>query len=155
MFRSSLSTHRLAYKFFSSVALLKCKENYWWRPWRFFISISQFFFSLFWSKVHVSTDHRKSEGSTQYPCTYAGCGDKELVQVLCPFCEKHFCLKYVLYLSNQSTHTHLYCLWPYGFPITQYIFSRHRHQSDHECDKLEAPKHRMSATQQLVKEIVG
>lgn len=74
-------------------------------------------------KVHVSTDHGKSEGSTQYLCTYTGCGDKELMQVLCPFCEKHFCLK-------------------------------HRHQSDHECDKLEAPKHRMSATQQLVKEIV-
>ncbi|XP_075069821.1 AN1-type zinc finger protein 1 isoform X2 [Mixophyes fleayi] len=33
-------------------------------------------------------------------------------------------------------------------------WSRHRHQSDHECEKLEALKPRMSATQQLVKEIV-
>ncbi|XP_018423496.1 PREDICTED: AN1-type zinc finger protein 1 isoform X1 [Nanorana parkeri] len=74
-------------------------------------------------EVTVSTDHEKSEGSTHYPCTYKGCSDKELVQVLCPFCAKHFCFRY-------------------------------RHQSDHECDKLEAPKPRMSATQQLVKEIV-
>ncbi|KAG8546692.1 hypothetical protein GDO81_029972 [Engystomops pustulosus] len=34
------------------------------------------------------------------------------------------------------------------------VSSRHRHQSDHECEKLEAPKQRMFATQQLVKEIV-
>ncbi|XP_069587636.1 AN1-type zinc finger protein 1 isoform X3 [Ranitomeya imitator] len=63
------------------------------------------------------------EGSTQHPCTYTGCGGKELVEVLCPFCKKHFCL-------------------------------RHRHQPDHKCDQLEAPKPRMAATQQLVKEIV-
>ncbi|MBN3285803.1 ZFAN1 protein, partial [Polyodon spathula] len=30
----------------------------------------------------------------------------------------------------------------------------HRHQDDHECEKLEVPKPRMAATQQLVKEIV-
>ncbi|XP_040289056.1 AN1-type zinc finger protein 1 [Bufo bufo] len=65
----------------------------------------------------------QSEGSTQYPCSYTGCTGKELVEVFCPFCRKHFCL-------------------------------RHRHQPDHECEKLEAPKPRMSATQQLVKEIV-
>ncbi|XP_073535605.1 AN1-type zinc finger protein 1 isoform X1 [Phyllobates terribilis] len=65
----------------------------------------------------------QSDGSIQHPCTYAGCGGKELVEVLCPFCKKHFCL-------------------------------RHRHQPDHECDQLEAPKQRMCATQQLVKEIV-
>ncbi|XP_075069820.1 AN1-type zinc finger protein 1 isoform X1 [Mixophyes fleayi] len=74
-------------------------------------------------KVPTSVSGGESEGSSQYPCTYQGCSGKELVQVLCPFCEKHFCF-------------------------------RHRHQSDHECEKLEALKPRMSATQQLVKEIV-
>ncbi|KAM9308404.1 AN1-type zinc finger protein 1 [Gastrophryne carolinensis] len=75
------------------------------------------------AEVPTSSDRGQCEGSSQYPCTYKGCAGKELVKVLCPFCEQHFCF-------------------------------RHRHQSDHECDKLEAPKHRMSATQQLVKEIV-
>ncbi|XP_037659245.1 AN1-type zinc finger protein 1 isoform X3 [Choloepus didactylus] len=31
---------------------------------------------------------------------------------------------------------------------------RHRHQSDHECEKLEIPKPRMAATQKLVKDII-
>ncbi|XP_069477377.1 AN1-type zinc finger protein 1 [Ambystoma mexicanum] len=31
----------------------------------------------------------------------------------------------------------------------------HRHQSDHECEKLESPQPRMAATQQLVKDIIG
>ncbi|XP_072269349.1 AN1-type zinc finger protein 1 [Pyxicephalus adspersus] len=44
-------------------------------------------------EVPVSVDHVKSEGSTQYPCTYKGCSDRELVEVLCPFCEKHFCFR--------------------------------------------------------------
>ncbi|XP_042536648.1 AN1-type zinc finger protein 1 isoform X3 [Dipodomys spectabilis] len=30
----------------------------------------------------------------------------------------------------------------------------HRHQSDHECEKLEIPKPRMAATQKLVKDII-
>lgn len=32
---------------------------------------------------------------------------------------------------------------------------RHRHQSDHECEKLDTPQPRMAATQQLVKHIIG
>lgn len=32
---------------------------------------------------------------------------------------------------------------------------RHRHQSDHECEKLELPKPRMAATQKLVRDIIG
>ncbi|NXD21954.1 ZFAN1 protein, partial [Spelaeornis formosus] len=32
---------------------------------------------------------------------------------------------------------------------------RHRHQSDHECEKLDTPKPRMAATQQLVQHIIG
>ncbi|XP_053874529.1 AN1-type zinc finger protein 1 isoform X2 [Malaclemys terrapin pileata] len=31
---------------------------------------------------------------------------------------------------------------------------RHRHQSDHECEKLDTPKPRMAATQKLVKDII-
>ncbi|XP_061850428.1 AN1-type zinc finger protein 1 isoform X6 [Colius striatus] len=31
---------------------------------------------------------------------------------------------------------------------------RHRHQSDHECEKLDTPKPRMAATQQLVQHII-
>ncbi len=32
---------------------------------------------------------------------------------------------------------------------------RHRHQDDHKCEKLEIPKPRMAATQELVQKIVG
>lgn len=32
---------------------------------------------------------------------------------------------------------------------------RHRHQDDHNCDKLEVPKPRMAATKELVQKIVG
>lgn len=35
------------------------------------------------------------------------------------------------------------------------VIYRHRHQSDHECEKLDTPKPRMAATQQLVKDIIG
>ncbi|XP_023558957.1 AN1-type zinc finger protein 1 isoform X3 [Octodon degus] len=34
------------------------------------------------------------------------------------------------------------------------IVLRHRHQSDHECERLEIPKPRMAATQALVKNII-
>ncbi|KAJ7338957.1 hypothetical protein JRQ81_012859 [Phrynocephalus forsythii] len=34
------------------------------------------------------------------------------------------------------------------------VVLRHRHQCDHECEKLEIPKPRMAATQQLIKDIV-
>ncbi|KAG8520513.1 AN1-type zinc finger protein 1 [Galemys pyrenaicus] len=35
------------------------------------------------------------------------------------------------------------------------VVLRHRHQSAHECEKLEIPKPRMIATQKLVKDIIG
>ncbi|XP_075684254.1 AN1-type zinc finger protein 1 [Rhinoderma darwinii] len=73
--------------------------------------------------VTTGSSRAQCEGGIQYTCSYTGCSGRELVEVLCPFCKKHFCL-------------------------------RHRHQPDHKCEKLEAPKPRMSATQQLVKEIV-
>uniref|UniRef100_A0A3Q2CJP7 Zinc finger, AN1-type domain 1 n=1 Tax=Cyprinodon variegatus TaxID=28743 RepID=A0A3Q2CJP7_CYPVA len=31
-------------------------------------------------------------GSTSYPCSFEDCKGKELLPVLCPHCEKHFCL---------------------------------------------------------------
>uniref|UniRef100_D3ZQI4 AN1-type zinc finger protein 1 n=1 Tax=Rattus norvegicus TaxID=10116 RepID=D3ZQI4_RAT len=69
-------------------------------------------------KERLKTDEHKS-----YPCSFKGCAEVELVAVICPYCEKNFCL-------------------------------RHRHQSDHECEKLEIPKPRMAATQKLVRDIV-
>ncbi|XP_046879833.1 AN1-type zinc finger protein 1 [Hypomesus transpacificus] len=62
-------------------------------------------------------------GITSHPCTFQDCKGRELLPVICPHCEKHFCLG-------------------------------HRHQDDHKCEKLEMPKPRMAATQELVKRIV-
>ncbi|XP_059380086.1 AN1-type zinc finger protein 1 [Carassius carassius] len=64
-----------------------------------------------------------SGGSKSYPCSFEDCKGKELLPVICPHCEKHFCLI-------------------------------HRHQDDHKCEKLETPKPRMAATQELVQKIV-
>ncbi|KAJ1192791.1 hypothetical protein NDU88_002097 [Pleurodeles waltl] len=75
------------------------------------------------SEVTISTTIVKSGENISHPCTYQGCKAKELMAVVCPSCEKHFCLG-------------------------------HRHPSDHECEKLDAPQPRMAATQQLVKDII-
>ncbi|CAL9698120.1 unnamed protein product [Knipowitschia caucasica] len=64
-----------------------------------------------------------SKGSTSYPCSFPECSEKELLPVICPQCQKHFCLK-------------------------------HRHQSDHQCEKLEVAQPRMAATKELVQKIV-
>ncbi|KPP74627.1 zinc finger, AN1-type domain 1-like, partial [Scleropages formosus] len=64
-----------------------------------------------------------SGSSTSYACSVPHCAGRELLPVVCPHCEKHFCLA-------------------------------HRHQDDHQCEKLEAPKPRMAATKELVKKIV-
>ncbi|NXB18058.1 ZFAN1 protein, partial [Rhagologus leucostigma] len=76
------------------------------------------------SEVNIRNNSVKPDQHRSYPCSYKDCNGKELLPVLCPYCEKHFCLK-------------------------------HRHQSDHECEKLDTPKPRMAATQQLVKHIIG
>ncbi|OPJ83606.1 AN1-type zinc finger protein 1 [Patagioenas fasciata monilis] len=76
------------------------------------------------SEVNIRNSSVKTDQHRSYPCSYKGCNGKELLPVLCPYCEKHFCL-------------------------------RHRHQSDHECEKLNMPQPRMAATQQLVKHIIG
>ena len=36
-----------------------------------------------------------------------------------------------------------------------FVARRHRHQSDHNCEKLEIPRPRMAASQKLVKDVIG
>ncbi|NXY49524.1 ZFAN1 protein, partial [Ceuthmochares aereus] len=72
------------------------------------------------SEVNIRNNSMKPDQHRSYPCSYKDCNGKELLPVLCHYCEKHFCL-------------------------------RHRHQSDHECEKLDTPKPRMAATQQLIR----
>nr|XP_012375319.3 AN1-type zinc finger protein 1 isoform X2 [Dasypus novemcinctus] len=74
-------------------------------------------------RVTVINERPKIDKYTLYPCSFKDCAERELVPVICPYCEKNFCL-------------------------------RHRHQSDHECEKLEIPKPPMAATQKLVKDII-
>ncbi|XP_032106260.1 AN1-type zinc finger protein 1 isoform X4 [Sapajus apella] len=74
-------------------------------------------------EVTVISERLKTDQHTSYPCSFKDCAERELVAVICLYCEKNFCL-------------------------------RHRHQSDHECEKLEIPKPRMAATQKLVKDII-
>ncbi|XP_054451189.1 AN1-type zinc finger protein 1 [Pteronotus mesoamericanus] len=75
------------------------------------------------SEVTTIKEKLKSDTHEPYPCSFKDCVEKELVPVICPYCEKNFCL-------------------------------RHRHQSDHECEKLEISKPQMAATQKLVKDII-
>ncbi|XP_042322244.1 AN1-type zinc finger protein 1 isoform X1 [Sceloporus undulatus] len=75
------------------------------------------------SEANLKSGDVKPDHHTSFLCSYKGCEGRELVPVLCSYCEKQFCL-------------------------------RHRHQPDHECEKLETPKPRMAATQQLIKDIV-
>lgn len=78
--------------------------------------------------------------------------------------ERSFCQCYVLTVKNIFAssewdrvlkHQYLFInVWKrqYKFYVVVY---RHRHQSDHECEKLDTPKPRMAATQQLVQHIIG
>ncbi|XP_039201427.1 AN1-type zinc finger protein 1 isoform X2 [Crotalus tigris] len=75
------------------------------------------------SEANLKNKNMKLDYHKSFSCTYKGCDGRELVPVLCAYCEKQFCL-------------------------------RHRHQSDHECEKLEIPQACMTATQQLIKDIV-
>ncbi|RXM31348.1 hypothetical protein EOD39_7107 [Acipenser ruthenus] len=62
--------------------------------------------------------------------------------------------------NREAWREHLYILsmhipWvQWERAIASCLLTFHRHQNDHECEKLEVPKPRMAATQQLVKEIV-
>uniref|UniRef100_A0A1W7RBE7 ZFAND1 protein n=1 Tax=Agkistrodon contortrix contortrix TaxID=8713 RepID=A0A1W7RBE7_AGKCO len=75
------------------------------------------------SEANLKNKNMKLDYHKSFSCTYKGCDGRELVPVLCAYCEKQFCL-------------------------------RHRHQSDHECEKLEIPQACMTVTRQLIKDIV-
>ncbi|XP_020727721.1 AN1-type zinc finger protein 1 isoform X1 [Odocoileus virginianus] len=74
-------------------------------------------------EVTVLNKRTKSDTHTSHPCSFRECAERELVPIMCPYCEKNFCL-------------------------------RHRHQSDHNCEKLEIPRPRMAASQKLVKDVI-
>lgn len=40
----------------------------------------------------VKKESHNAGGSTSYPCSFQDCKGKELLPVICPQCEKHFCL---------------------------------------------------------------
>ncbi|XP_022410707.1 AN1-type zinc finger protein 1 isoform X2 [Delphinapterus leucas] len=42
----------------------------------------------------------KSDTHTSYPCSFKDCAERELVPVMCPYCEKNFCLRH----RHQSDH---------------------------------------------------
>nr|XP_036853963.1 AN1-type zinc finger protein 1 isoform X3 [Manis javanica] len=75
-------------------------------------------------EITVISERPKADKHISYPCSFKDCAERELVPIICPNCEKNFCL-------------------------------RHRHQTDHECKKLEIPKPHMAATQKLVRDIIG
>ncbi|KAM9690420.1 AN1-type zinc finger protein 1 isoform 3-T3 [Dama dama] len=74
-------------------------------------------------EVTVLNKRPKSDTHTSHPCSFRDCAERELVPIMCPYCEKNFCL-------------------------------RHRHQSDHNCEKLEIPRPHMAASQKLVKDVI-
>ncbi|XP_029384514.1 AN1-type zinc finger protein 1 isoform X3 [Echeneis naucrates] len=43
-------------------------------------------------EVGLKKEPRATGGSTSYPCSFDDCKGKELLPVICPQCEKHFCL---------------------------------------------------------------
>ncbi|KAL4635268.1 AN1-type zinc finger protein 1 [Arapaima gigas] len=43
-------------------------------------------------EIPVQKEVSVSSSSTSYPCSISHCGGKELLPVVCPYCEKHFCL---------------------------------------------------------------
>ncbi|XP_075903650.1 AN1-type zinc finger protein 1 isoform X3 [Nelusetta ayraudi] len=48
----------------------------------------------------VKRESRSEGGSTSYPCSFEECKRKELLPVICPQCEKHFCLAH----RHQNDH---------------------------------------------------
>ncbi|XP_055966768.1 AN1-type zinc finger protein 1 [Sorex fumeus] len=110
-------------------------------------------------------------------CQVAHCRQKDFLPFKCDGCSGIFCLEHRSRSSHNcpevtiineapkpDTHTSYPCsfrdctereLVPVTCPYCEKNFClRHRHQSDHECEKLEIPKPRMTATQKLVKDII-
>uniref|UniRef100_A0A3B5A7P5 Zinc finger AN1-type containing 1 n=1 Tax=Stegastes partitus TaxID=144197 RepID=A0A3B5A7P5_9TELE len=46
----------------------------------------------FFLQEPVKRESRPTGGPTSYPCSFEDCKGKELLPVICPQCEKHFCL---------------------------------------------------------------
>lgn len=44
-------------------------------------------------QVTVVKERLKSDTHASHPCSFEGCAEKELVPVLCPYCEENFCLR--------------------------------------------------------------
>ncbi|XP_062918062.1 AN1-type zinc finger protein 1 isoform X2 [Mobula hypostoma] len=75
------------------------------------------------SGVLIRKEPVQSEGSS-YSCSFKSCKANELVPIICPECNKHFCLK-------------------------------HRHQSDHDCEKQQVSKSHLFVIQQSKEEAVA
>ncbi|XP_006021813.1 AN1-type zinc finger protein 1 [Alligator sinensis] len=52
------------------------------------------------SEVNIKSENVKLDQPRSYPCTYKDCTGKELLPVVCPYCEKQFCLRH----RHQSDH---------------------------------------------------
>ncbi|KAM7075038.1 AN1-type zinc finger protein 1 isoform 3-T3 [Molossus nigricans] len=72
----------------------------------------------------VVKERLQPETQASCACSLEDCAEKGPVQVVCPACQRSFCL-------------------------------RHRHQSEHRCEKLETAQPRMAATRKLVQDIIG
>ncbi|XP_067568081.1 AN1-type zinc finger protein 1 isoform X4 [Pseudorca crassidens] len=55
-------------------------------------------FSTAWRVTVI--ERLKSDTHTSYPCSFKDCAERELVPVMCPYCEKNFCLRH----RHQSDH---------------------------------------------------
>ncbi|CAM4500193.1 unnamed protein product [Lepidochelys olivacea] len=110
-------------------------------------------------------------------CGVEHCGQLDFLPFVCDGCSGVFCLQHrsrdshgcsEVNIRSESMKsdehrsypcTYTGCngkeLLPVLCPYCKKLFClRHRHQSDHECEKLDTPKPRMAATQKLVKDII-
>nr|XP_034980925.1 AN1-type zinc finger protein 1 [Zootoca vivipara] len=110
-------------------------------------------------------------------CEVEGCGQLDFLPFVCDGCSGVFCLQHrsraehgcsEANLKSEEVkpdhHKSFLCTYkgcdgkelvPVLCPSCEKQFCfRHRHELDHECEKLEIPKPRMAVTQQLVKDIV-
>ncbi|XP_059835381.1 AN1-type zinc finger protein 1 isoform X1 [Hypanus sabinus] len=76
------------------------------------------------SGVLIRKEPVQSKGSSSYSCSFKSCKTNELVPIICPECDKHFCLK-------------------------------HRHQSDHDCEKQQVSKSHLVVIQQSKEEALA
>ncbi|KAK6490334.1 AN1-type zinc finger protein 1-like [Huso huso] len=112
-------------------------------------------------------------------CVVEDCKQKDFLPFICDGCSEVFCVEHRRRDSHSCSEvcvkketvkcggntctsypcTYHGCNGKELLPVVcshceKHFCLAHRHQNDHECEKLEVPKPRMAATQQLVKEIV-